>query len=95
MSQRNTSYIIDLNSDKYSQNFKNKFVSYLEQVKRLEQEFLMEFDMQVSQADLMGTIAAKICPDLKKRLSTPQPGEKRGANTWNAFRHAYKDVYSE
>lgn len=86
-------YIVDLNSS--SSDFKEKFKLYVDQVKKLNEDFMLQFYHEISLSQLMGTLAAELCPELKKRIETVKSGEKRNSNEWNAFRHAYKDIHSK
>ncbi|KAI9324850.1 hypothetical protein BD770DRAFT_405385 [Pilaira anomala] len=84
-------FIVDLNSS--SSDFKEKFKLYVDQVKKLSEDFMLQFYQEISLSRLMGTLAAELCPELKKRIETVKSGEKRNSNEWNAFRHVYKDVH--
>lgn len=91
MPNKPNSYIIDVNSDLYSENFKKSFALYVNQVKSLHEALFSDYYAEITENEIMGTMAAEICPDLKRRMDSPQSGEKRGENEWNAFRHFYKD----
>ncbi|KAI7893691.1 uncharacterized protein EV154DRAFT_478990 [Mucor mucedo] len=54
---------------------------------------LFQFANTATEVEIMGTIAATLCPSLKKRIISSCSEEKRGSNEWNAFRHAYKDKF--